>query len=170
MFLSEPTPATPPRSISHCSYCWLVDCVCTSLLSRTLPVGISRRPQSECRSKIGEIVPNHWTAFKQIHAVFLFFSNPTSAVVFKSVSSPRGTVSHYFFSSNSFIFPSCLTCSWVTGMRRCLESSLSVPTSVLMSSLQPTSTTLALGQNSCVSPCHCKNKNPGEMHERIHQI
>lgn len=24
-----------------------------------------------------------------------------------------------------------------------------------MSSLQPTSTTLAFGQNSCVSPCHC---------------
>lgn len=50
-----------------------------------------------------------------------------------------------------------LTCSWVTGMRRCLESSLRVLTSVLMSSLQPTSTTLAFGQNSCVSPCHCRN-------------
>lgn len=40
------------------------------------------------------------------------------------------------------------TCSCVTGMRRCLESSRSVFRSVLMSSLQPTSTILALGQNS----------------------
>ncbi|MEQ2202394.1 hypothetical protein XENOCAPTIV_027601 [Xenoophorus captivus] len=28
-------------------------------------------------------------------------------------------------------------------------------TSVLISSLQPTRTTLAFGQNSCLSPCHC---------------
>lgn len=40
-------------------------------------------------------------------------------------------------------------------MSLCLESSLKTLRSVLMSNLQPTSTTLALGQNSCVSPCHC---------------
>lgn len=59
-----------------------------------------------------------------------------------------------------------LTCSWVTGMRRCLESSLRVLTSVLMSSLQPTSTTLAFGQNSCVSPCHCRNVSRQRKTER----
>lgn len=55
----------------------------------------------------------------------------------------------------SGIFSALLTCSWVTGMSLCLESSLMTLRSVLMSNLQPTSTTLALGQNSCVSPCHC---------------
>lgn len=48
-----------------------------------------------------------------------------------------------------------LTCSWVTGISLCLASSLITPRSVLMSNLQPTSTTLAPGQNSCVSACHC---------------
>lgn len=48
-----------------------------------------------------------------------------------------------------------LTCSWVTGISLCLASSLITLRSVLMSNLQPTSTTLAPGQNSCVSPCHC---------------
>lgn len=47
------------------------------------------------------------------------------------------------------------TCSCVTGMRRCLESSRRVFRSVRMSSLQPTNTIFALGQNSWVSPCHC---------------
>src|SRR4029434_8079083 len=59
-----------------------------------------------------------------------------------------------------------LTCSCVTGMRRCLDSSLSVLTSVLMSSLQPTSTSLALGQNSCVSACHCTQKETETVRQR----
>lgn len=55
-------------------------------------------------------------------------------------------------------FCELLTCSCVTGMSLCLESSLMTLRSVLMSNLQPTSTTLALGQNSCVSPCHCASE------------
>lgn len=51
-----------------------------------------------------------------------------------------------------------LTCSWVTGTSLCLASSLITLRSVLRSILQPTSTTLAPGQNSCVSPCHCVEK------------
>lgn len=53
------------------------------------------------------------------------------------------------------VFSARLTCSWVQGMSLCLESSLMTLRSVRRSNLQPTSTTLAPGQNSCVSPCHC---------------
>lgn len=88
--------------------------------------------------------------YNSIGSSFSFFKDPSPSC--------------YGFSLTlSFLPPSILspllflvlTCSCVMGMRRCLDSSLRVPTSVLMSSLQPTRTTLALGQNSWVSPCHC---------------
>lgn len=119
-----------------------------SLLSYPPPVGVHQKGKATADPR-----------WKKTHVVAELLSNFFSASVFKSfvflqhLSSPSAVI--YPTSLPSHIHHVLeLTCSWVTGMSRCLDSSRRVLTSVLMSSLQPTSTTLALGQNSCVSPCH----------------
>lgn len=146
-----PTPATCPRGVSHSSYSAVVVIVLHGPPFALHSCGTSPERQRHC-----------WSKIEKSHIIAGLLSNFffASFVVFKSVFLPRAPFiinpTSFFSHIHHLLF---LTCSWVTGMRRCLESSLRVLTSVLMSSLQPTSTTLALGQNSCVSPCHCWEKN-----------
>lgn len=107
---------------------------------------------------------HYWSKMEKTHIVAGLLSNSFSAFIFRCLFLPSAPFKFLFSFSSDMHNVLDLTCSWVTGMSRCLDSSRRVLTSVLMSSLQPTSTTLALGQNSCVSPCHWRTNKEMQKH------